>query len=286
MIFATCASLLLALAGLKGGAIVELRGDCPAMTITRQFEPPVTIEAEAARVAGLTIRGGAGIIWRGGTIEAPAGANGTGPAHYGANVQASRDITFEGVTFTNANKALVVAGSSRVAVRFSKFTALREDGVIASSTAGLTVTHNSFDDFRPAPTTCAIGSSMVLKLARRDCEARAGDWEDASHPDAVQMFNAVNDALIGWNTVTGAAQGLTQMDSPSHAPLARVTIIGNDVAGSYPHSITLDRCIDCAILSNKVRRIGGGKTVIRFNAATTTAKGNSSADGGAGLVAR
>lgn len=76
-IAATCATIVAALASAPGGSTIKLSGDCPALTIARQYTPAIVIDAGDATVRGLTING-AGVVWRGGTFRAPLGMDGRG----------------------------------------------------------------------------------------------------------------------------------------------------------------------------------------------------------------
>jgi nitrous oxidase accessory protein NosD len=281
MIAATCASIAAALASASGGSTIKLSGDCPAVIISRTYTPAITINADGATVRGLTISG-ANVVWRGGTLRAPGGMDKRGPAGYAALVRGGRGVTFEGTTFTDANRGMVLDEAQDVAIRGSHFVALREDGIIAASTRNLEITRSDFSDSRPHPSTCTLAAGDERGLRRRDCEAKGGEWFDGSHPDAIQLRDAIIGALIGWNRIDGNTQGIGQMDGKNDRPLANVKIIGNRVRVAMPHSITLGACDDCAIIDNDVARIGPGKTIVRFNPATTRACGNVVPNGGDG----
>lgn len=73
--------LAAALPGLKAGGTVTL-GPGPYDLIEikgRHFDPPVKINAGDTLVKGLRIWDSSGIIWRGGTIQAPGGAMAMAP---------------------------------------------------------------------------------------------------------------------------------------------------------------------------------------------------------------
>lgn len=281
MIAATCATIVAALASAPGGGTIKLSGNCPALSITRDYAPAITVDATGATVRGLTITG-AGVVWRGGTLRAPEGMDARGPAGYGALVRGGRRVTFADVTFTDAKKGLVVDKAEDVKIQKSRFVALREDGIIASATRNLEITRNEFGDSKPIPTSCTSAAGVEQGVARRICAERGGTWVDGNHADAVQLRNGIIGALIGWNRIEGNTQGIGQMDSVKDAPLADVKIIGNVLRGGKPHSITLGACDNCQIVDNDVARVGTGRTVLRFNPATTRACGNTVADGGPG----
>lgn len=253
-IFATCASLAAALANAGGGETVTLQGNCPTITIARSFARPVTIDAAKARVNGLVLTGG-NIRWRGGTLSAPGGMDAKGPAGYAVLIRGARGIQFERAVVTGAKKGMVIDRSSGITVDRVEFTRLREDGIIASQTAGLTVINSTFADFLPRPSRCTSPAGVVATaVARRDCR---GTWIDGNHADAVQLRDGVTDARIAGNTVRGPIQGITQMDTRGDAPLARVVVEDNRIETSAYHQITLTECADCAIRRNIVRRERG-----------------------------
>lgn len=253
-IFATCASLAAVLASARGGETIALRGNCPTITIARAFARPVTIDAGKAQVSGLVLSG-ANIRWSGGTLSAPGGLDGKGPAGYAVLIRGGRNIRVERAVVTYAKKGMVIDKARSVTIDRVKFTRLREDGIIASETAGLTVTNSSFSDSMPRPTRCTSPAGVVATaVPRRDC---TGVWIDGNHPDAVQMRNGVTDVRIAGNIVRGPTQGITQMDTTGDAPLARVVIEDNDIATSNFHQITLTDCDECIIRRNVVRRERG-----------------------------
>lgn len=281
LIAATCAGIAAALASAPGGSVIKLSGDCPAVTIVRDYTPAITIDAGTATVRGLAIRG-AGVLWRGGTLRAPNGMDARGPSGYGAYVRGARRITFEDATFTDARKGLVIDQSDDVKVRKSRFVALREDGIIASATRNLEVIRSEFTGSLPKPSTCALAGGVENGLRRRDCDARGGAWADGNHADAVQLRDAIVGAVIGWNRIEGETQAIGQMDAPTDRPLADVQIVGNHIRTTSGHSITLGHCEGCSIIDNDVARVGPGKTVLRFKPEMTKACGNRVANGGPG----
>lgn len=261
-ILATCASLAAVLARADGAETIVLRGNCPTITIARSFPKPVTIDAGTARIGGLELSG-ANIRWRGGTMSAPGGMDGKGPAGYAVLIRGGRNIRVERAVVTGAKKGMVIDKARAITIDRVEFKGLREDGIIASETAGLTVTYSTFASSVPRPSRCIAPTGAIAEgVPKRDC---AGTWIDGNHPDAVQMRNGVTDARIAFNTVRGPTQGITQMDTKGDLPLARVVIEDNDIATSHFHQITLTECDECIIRRNLVRRERGSerRAVIR-----------------------
>lgn len=272
--FATCATLAAVLAAAPGGSTIALRGDCARVTIARSFPSMVTVDASKARVSGLALRG-ANLRWVGGTLSAPGGPDAKGPPGY-ALLIAGRNIRLEGATVTGARKGIVIDKASNVAIDRVKFWRLREDGIIASQTKGLTVTNSQFTESLPRPSVCTGPDGRRTEgVGKRNCR---GEWIDGNHADAVQMRHGVTDARIAFNTISGPTQGITQMDTTGDAPLQRVVIENNRIETSAFHQITLTECTDCVIRSNRVRAEKGWarRAVIRPGRATRC--GNDVAD--------
>lgn len=253
-LLATCASLAAVLASANNGEIISLRGACPTITIARSFPKPVTVDASKARVSGLVLSG-SNIRWSGGTLSAPGGLDAKGPAGYAVLIRGGRNIRVERAVVTSAKKGMVIDKARGVTVDRVEFTRLREDGIIVSQTAGLTVTSSTFADFLPRPSRCTSPAGVVATaVPRRDC---TGVWIDGNHADAVQMRDGVSDARIAHNTVRGPTQGITQMDTRGDAALARIVVEDNRIETSAYHQITLTECDDCTIRRNTVRRESG-----------------------------
>lgn len=274
-ILATCASLAAVLATANGGETIALRGNCQTIKIVRVFPKTVTIDAEKAQVGGLVLNG-ANIRWSGGRLSAPDGLDGRGPLGYAVLIRGGRNIRIERAVVTAAKKGMVVDKARDVAIDRVQFTRLREDGIIASQTSGLTVTNSLFAGSIPHPTRCQLPSgAIVTGLPRRDCK---GIWSDGNHADAVQMRNGVNNVRIANNIVRGQTQGIAQMATVGDAPLTRVVIENNRVETSAFHQITLGDCADCTIRNNIVRREKGWEKRAVIRAGKATRCGNQAQD--------
>lgn len=260
-IAATCATLAAVLASAPGGTTVALRGDCANVTIARQFPSVVTVDATKARIKGLVLQG-ANLRWVGGTLSAPGGPDGKGPPGYALLIK-GRNITLDGSTVTAAKKGIVIDQARNITINKVNFWRVREDGIIASQTTGLTVTYSRFSESMPLPTVCTLPTGkQITAVAKRDC---AGTWVDGNHADAVQMRDGVRDARIAFNTISGPTAGITQMDTTGDVPLERIVIENNRVETSTFHQITLTECIDCVIRGNRVRaeKGWGRRAIIR-----------------------
>jgi nitrous oxidase accessory protein NosD len=279
IVTATPATLPAALAAAAPGDTIKLAaGDYAPVAIKRRsFAPGILIDARRATVAGVNIEGSAGIRWMGGTLRASGGMDGNAAAGYAVRLVESADVTVQGVTITLARKGMMLAGGRNIAIRGNSFTGLREDGIIATRTARLTISRNNFTDFRPWPTSCAADGAITYGGPRRAC---AGVWKDGNHPDAIQIYDGIDGALITGNTITGGMQGIGQMGNATSKPMQGVQVTGNTVRTAAYHSISLYDCARCRITGNDIGNLTPGrKSPVRFLAPGTTACGNTGAAG-------
>ncbi len=287
MIITTCAALAAALMNpASAGQTFRLTEDCKsgtarhAIIVTARFAKPVTVEAGGHVVAGIEFRRAANVIWRGGTIEAPLGhgwdALRSGPGYYGVWAAAgTSDLTFEGVTFTNARKAVVWGGTAtdyahRLTVRFSRFTGTMEDGVIAGFGDGLVFAHNRAEDMRFKPTACTLPDGTVRSgLSSRDCAALGGVWRDGWHGDVLQLIGGTRNVLATDNHVRTLHQGLTQMGTTGSPPVYAVRFAFNDIRAGR-HGLTLYECQEGCLIDRNV--LGSSVTGWRMAVLPGTAK--------------
>lgn len=245
MLFAT-------IAGLAPGTTVRLPpGENAKVVIHDQdFDPPVTIDATDAVVKGVDIHNSSGIIWRGGTIEAPKGrgdedtsaaGRGRGNAYHASLVKSSRDITFDDVTFTNAKIGMASARSNGLTVRNSRFVGMRSDGINSVGNSNVLIENNRFWDTRPIPST---GSKAD------------GNWEDGDHCDAIQIWAPPDvpvstDIVIRGNVIEGPTQGINTF-GPSGDGYQRIIVEHNSINTNYAAGISVMNCTDCRVRYNKL----------------------------------
>lgn len=272
---ATCATIAAMLASAQGGEVINLKGNCPTITISKAYARQLTVNAQGASVSGLVVRG-TNIRWRGGKLAAKDGAHGRAGNGYAVLIhQAAANVRLEGVTITAAKKGIVIDQARNVAIVDSRFVALGEDGMIVSRVNGLTVAGNQFGSPIGKPTECLVNGQIQLGLAKRNCP---GVWKDGYHADALQMRNGVVNARISGNLVEGKLQGITQMDTTGDAPLENVIVENNIVRTDNYHHITLGNCIACAIRNNRVERAAGSKIKAVIRPGIATRCGNSAQD--------
>lgn len=242
--------IVAALSGLQPGATVRLSpGPHEKIVIKdRQFDPPVTIDARGATVKGLEINNSSGIVWRGGTIEAPYGRGdedishrGKGPGFYASNVARSRDITFDDVTFTNARNGMVAGRNNGLTVRNSRFEGLRSDGIDSVGNSNVLIENNRFYNARPIPST---GSKAD------------GTFIDGDHADAIQIWAPKDvpvstDITIRNNVIEGRTMGINTF-GPWGEGYRRIIVENNTIDISYPPGISVMHCTDCRVRYNRL----------------------------------
>lgn len=234
-----------------GSRIILSEGDYGPINISGRWERGITVDARRARLKGLVISG-SGISLLGGTYSATGGKQAKGGAGYGIKIVGSR-IKISGATITDAKKAVVLDSASDVSISESRFVRYGEDGIIASATKSLKIKRNYFGQIESIKSKCLNGAELEYGLSRKICLSKGGFWTDGNHADAIQLRNGIVDADISENIIEGDTQGIAQMDNAYDLPMRNVTISKNFVTASG-HHITLDRCDDCKIENNVVKR--------------------------------
>ncbi len=249
-------TMMMAIAGLASGATVRLPpGPQPFVEIRGQtFNPPVTIVADGADVAGVRIWNSTGISWKGGTIRAPGGRDAPAPNNRGVDVVRSHKVNFSGVTFTDAKGAFLASDSDDIVVRNSHFLRVRSDGIDLAGTSRVLVEGNNFEDFRPVRSIGVRGQPNFV---------------DGDHPDAVQIWAtsaqpAVTDIVVRNNIIRGDLQGINTF-GPSGDGHRRIVVENNQILISYPPGVSVWNCMDCRVRFNTIETIPGA----RFHANST-----------------
>ncbi|MBC7520862.1 MAG: right-handed parallel beta-helix repeat-containing protein [Sandarakinorhabdus sp.] len=240
--------LAAALSGLQPGAVVRLPpGRHPTINITGQnFSPPVTIDARDAVVAGVRINNSSGIIWRGGTIEAPDGMTGDKQGSHGVRMRDFRDVSFDGVTFTNAKHGMVTGNGVGFTVRNSTFTGLRSDGIDSVGNSNVLIENNRFVDTRPNPKIGIRGEPGFI---------------DGDHCDAIQLWISdasprADDITIRGNFIEGQTQGINTF-GPRGAGFNRMVVENNIIKITFPAAISVMDCHDCKVRYNTISSAPG-----------------------------
>ena len=207
----------------------------PVTIKSRAFDPPLTIDASSATVAGVVIRDSSGISWTGGTLQGDPAAYGT--ITYGLRATSSSNITVSGVHISDYRAGVVFGQVSGGAVTGNWLTRMWSDGIDLAASRGITVSRNACSEFAPAP---------------------------EAHPDCIQLWSVAGspptgDITITANSAVGAMQGISLfdhvIDGVDEGGFDRVSITGNTVLNTYGDGISVYSCRSCSVRNNSVNSL-------------------------------
>jgi hypothetical protein len=251
------------LSGLKPGATIVLpAGPHPRIEMRQErFDPPVTIDASRAVVAGVNLMHVEGVILKGGIIEAPKGRNGAGPNGYGITGRHLRNVSFDRLEVREALRGMVIGSSDGVRLTNSRFHALRSDGVNMAGVTNVLIENNRFEDFKP----------IKARGSRKE-----GNFVDGDHPDAIQIWTNKErpfgrDITIKGNYVEADTQGINFF-GPQGEGYDRVRILDNVVKIPYPAALSIFKCRDCEMRGNRVASFPGSRFKANIRVVNSTGK--------------
>lgn len=265
MLQATPETIDSTLADSAGGFTVALSGLFPRLLIRNKYTLPIRILAARAVVAGLTITG-AGVDWIGGEAHAFGGSHGFAADGYAVRLhEGCSNVSIAGVKVRNADRGFVLDRADHVRM-LDCDVSVRQDGMIINGGEHLDIIGNRFHDFAPRPTRCTLPDGSILPgLSRIACEARDGKWKDGDHSDAIQLRNGIRHAIIAYNRIENISQGIGQMDGPTDLPCDDILVLGNQVAVSGFHSITIERTTNLVVMRNKTWQTTGRRSPLRLH---------------------
>jgi hypothetical protein len=236
LVVANPATIDRVLASARPGDQIRLaRGDYGSVTICgRHWPKPISIDASAATLR-FVIRKSSGVSIRGGTFG-PA-LDGTG---YAAQVQQSSNVSFDGSSFRNSVRGLVIDRSQAIRVNRAHFIDLVTDGVDIALSRQVSVTNSRCERFKPRP---------------------------KDHPDCIQGWSRpggiTSDIEVSRNVIVGAMQGIFfgnhVRGGVDDGGFDRVRITDNVVHVAYGQGIGLYDCRDCLVTGNKVSTAPGAR---------------------------
>ncbi|MBV8970907.1 MAG: right-handed parallel beta-helix repeat-containing protein [Sphingomonadaceae bacterium] len=225
------------LASVPAGATVRLvAGSYPIVTIrARSFDPPITVDASAATVAGVQVISSSGVRWTGGVI------NGLRPTDGGANVgfgaTLSSQIVVDGVHVSGFRTGIAFDRVTGGAITGNWLAHMTSDGIDLGRSRSVTIARNTCTDFTPS---------------------------DLAHPDCIQAWSRpdaapVSDLVITGNSAVGAMQGISLFnhvrDGVDDGGFDRISISNNNVLVIYGDGISVYSCRGCSVRNNSVNSL-------------------------------
>ncbi len=188
------ANLLQALGRAQGGQTIKLAAEDYGVVVfpRRTFEPPLVIDASAARFSGLVLANVSGVRITGGTVTGPGGRS------YGVSIRNARAIEIAQMRITGAHRGVVVDRAQDVALVGNMLEGLISDGINIAYSYGVRVERNECRDFNPTP---AVYDALGKRL-------RDGDHADCIQAWSRPQFPPTSDLTIINNTADGNMQGI------------------------------------------------------------------------------
>jgi hypothetical protein len=261
----------------------------------RTFKTPLTIDATAATIVGLSVKNGGGLVFKGGEFRVPPPVTkpSTGQLVYGhaTRFDNATDISFKASRFRGPGApagdttgpfgegyGVFVVGASNVAVADSRFEGLKV-GIALTRVNGFKITGNEISAMRADG--IAAGESRDGLIEKNRCLMfRVRDKE---HPDCIQMWSRptsppVSDVVIRGNVAEGNMQGIGlfnhQRDGVDDGGFDRIVIEDNDMKVGYPQGIALMGARDSVVRNNRVSTFKGAKWKARISIGQTERCGN------------
>lgn len=217
----------------------------------RNFDPPLTINAGTARFR-FVAENASGITVNGGELGPALGPDPDntfklGARGYAAHVQRSRRIVFNGTTFADAVRGLVIGESTDIAVDRAKLTRLKTDGINIASSQRVIVTRSECTEFTPRP---------------------------KDHPDCIQMWSRPNlpptaNVTLRDNVARGDMQGFTgfnhMRNGVDDGGFDNIVIENNRVFGTFPQGVALMKARNSRVVGNVTRTLPGARYKTNIN---------------------
>lgn len=226
------------IAAARGGDKITLApGDYPVMRFKdKKWDPPLTIDASAGRMAQVAFFGVSGIIWHGGTFD------GNDMLSSAWSVSHSDHFTVDGLTMRHYKRnGIGIDTSSDGKITNNLITNSGSDGIDIALSRRLLLDHNECRDTKPT---------------------------EGAHADCIQMWSRptqppVADITITNNRVSGDTQGFTGFnhirDGVDDGGYDRIVFEHNSGAITSWHGIAISPCRDCVIRYNRIDTIPSGR---------------------------
>ena len=202
---------------------------------SRTFDPPLTVDASQATLAGVAITNSTGIRWTGGTLQGDPAS--TVAANYGFYAAVSSAITIDSVHLSTYRVGIVFDRVTGGAITGNWLARMTTDGADLAASRQITIARNACSDFAPTP---------------------------GAHPDCIQLWSTPTspptaDITITANSTVGSMQGISLFNPATNGVddggFDRVSITGNTVLTTYSDGITVGDCRGCSVRNNSVNSL-------------------------------
>lgn len=233
-----------------GDTITLAAGRYPQLNIAgKKWDPPITVDATLADMAGVAIGASSGITWHGGTMTGVNDAKGS-PTGYGFTANhGSSAITVYGVRFKNFRLGVGFDKVNGGRITGNWLSQMSSDGIDVSLSRNIVIDRNACTDFLIKP---------------------------GNHPDCIQLWSRPTvpptaDITITNNSAVGGMQGISLFnhtrDGVNDGGFDRVTIRGNSVLITVGPGISVTACRACTVRDNTVDSLPNYIHVAQLNIA-------------------
>lgn len=216
------------------GAVNAPRLSCPASA--------VGVDASAARMTSLVIRGASGLNWKGGRVR----GSGEGSA---VTVDGSTRIRVSGMVVSGARIGMSLVRGTDMEAIGNRFDGVRSDGINITQAQRVRIIGNACVNTIPVPAVWDAAGKML---------------KDGDHADCIQGWSMkgtppVADVLIVGNTAEGPMQGIW-FGNTGQGGYDRITIRDNDLrlSGAW-HGISVYEGRAVVIRNNRILPISGSR---------------------------
>ena len=232
-----------AIANAQPGQTIVLEGaSYPRLMIQgRRFNRPVTIDARAARINGITMRNVEGMVLNGGTIVTSS------TEEHAVVIDYSRDVEVHEARVSGARIGIGVARSRDIRLIDNDLDGLRSDGINIAMSQSVVITGNHCHNLNPIMPVYSPTGTLL---------------QDGDHPDCIQGWSAPGYPLTADITITGnRGEGYMQgvFFGNAGGPLDRMIVKNNEFALAAWNGIVLYTARDSEVSNNIVRTIPGAK---------------------------
>lgn len=269
-----------------GDTVILAKGVYKQLRLPRRsFAKPLTIDARAATIEGLSGKAVDGLEIRGGAFRLPppfiSPKSGQLVYQRGVRLDEVKNIRLIGITVIGPGAepdapadtfgegtGILVAQGEGIEVADSHFAGLGS-GVVMSRVARFRILRNTFEGQRSDGINIGEGREGLIE----GNECRGTRIRDKEHPDCIQLFSRPTspptaDIVIRGNKATGATQGIGMFNHVRNGVddggYDRILIEDNELAVGFPNAIGLVDARSSAVRNNRISTYPGSRYVARI----------------------